>query len=123
MEPTMFTWTSIQRAAPAEWARAQFSGIRVGNCPRRERIMAFAAALAEQPGKMIPELFTRKYDIDATYDLLDQREVVPDAIQAGRRRLVMSELCKPGRYLLLEDTTIPSFSHRKQPIPGLGPIG
>ena len=32
--------------------------------------MAFAAALADQPGKMIPELFTRKYDIDATYDAI-----------------------------------------------------
>jgi Transposase Tn5 dimerisation domain len=85
--------------------------------------MAFAAALAEQPGKMIPELFTRKYDIDATYNLLDEREVVPDAIQAAHRRLVMGELRTPGRYLLLEDTTFPSFSHRKQPIPGLGPIG
>jgi hypothetical protein len=85
--------------------------------------MAFAESLAEQPGKFIPELFTRKYDIDATYELLDQREVVPDAIQAGHRRLVMGELRTPGRYLLLEDTTYLSYSHRKQPIPGLGPIG
>jgi hypothetical protein len=85
--------------------------------------MAFAEALAEQPGKMIPELFTRKYDIDATYALLDEREVVPDAIQATHRRMVRGELRTPGRYLLLEDTTFPSYSHRKQPIPGLGPIG
>ena len=119
----MYTWKSVHQGAPMDWARAQFDGIRLGNCVRRNRIMAFAAALAEQPGKMIPELFTRKYDIDATYDLLDEREVVPDAIQAAHRRLVMGELRTPGRYLLLEDTTFPSFSHRKQPIPGLGPIG
>jgi hypothetical protein len=85
--------------------------------------MAFAEALAGQPGKLIPELFTRKYDINATYDLLDEREVVPDAIQARHRRVVMAELRTPGRYLLVEDTTFPSYSHRKQPIPGLGPIG
>ena len=66
---------------------------------------------------------SRKYDINATYDLLDEREVVPDAIQARHRRLVMAELRTPGRYLLVEDTTFPSYSHRKQPIPGLGPIG
>jgi hypothetical protein len=72
---------------------------------------------------MMPELFTRKYDIDATYELLDRREAIPDAIQAGHRRLVKDELCKPGRYLLIEDTTFPSFSHRKEPVPGLGPIG
>jgi hypothetical protein len=85
--------------------------------------MAFARALAEQPGKMIPELFTRKYDIDATYELLDQREVTPDAIQVGHRRLVKDELRQPGRYLLIEDTTFPSFTHRKRAVPGLGPIG
>lgn len=119
----MFTWKSKHQSPPGDWAREQFSGIRVGNCARRKRIVAFATALAEQPGKMIPELFPRKYDIDATYELLDRREVVPDKIQASHRRLVMAELRTPGRYLLLEDTTFPSFSHRKQPIPELGPIG
>jgi hypothetical protein len=95
----------------------------VGNCARRKRIMAFAEAMAGQPGKLIPQLFSRKYDINATYVLLDEREVAPDAIQARHRRLVMAELRTPGRYLLVEDTTFPSYSHRKQPIPGLGPIG
>jgi hypothetical protein len=85
--------------------------------------VAYAKAMAEQPGKMIPELFTRKYDIDATYDLLDRRELTPDAIQAGHRRLVKDELSEPERYLLIEDTTFLSFSHREEPVPGLGPIG
>jgi hypothetical protein len=85
--------------------------------------MAYARALAEQPGKMIPELFSRKYDVDATYRLLDQREVTPDAIQAEHRRLVKHEASRPGRYLLIEDTTFPSYSHRPKAVPGLGPIG
>ena len=85
--------------------------------------MAYARALAERPGKMIPELFSRKYDIDATYKLLDQREVTPDAIQAEHRRLVRREASRPGRHLLIEDTTFPSYSHRERAIPGLGPIG
>jgi hypothetical protein len=85
--------------------------------------MAYAQALAEQPGKVIPELFTRKYDIDATYQLLDRPEVTPDSVQAGHRRLVKDELRTQGRYLLIEDTTFPSFTHRKRAVPGLGPIG
>ncbi len=85
--------------------------------------MAYARALAERPGTTIPELFTRKYEIDATYNLLDQREVTPDAIQGGHRRLVKEELRQPGRYLLIEDTTFPSFTHRQRAVPGLGPIG
>jgi len=119
----MFIFESLHISAPTEWARTQFQGIRLGHCARRERIVSYAEALAEQPGKMIPELFLRKYHIDATYDVFDRGEVVPDRIQAEHRRLVQAELRTPGRYLLIEDTTFPSFSHRKQPIPGLGPIG
>src|SRR5438270_831404 len=123
MESVMLTWTPMHQSAPDTWAAEQFQGTRLGHCARRSRLIAYARALAEQPGKMIPELFTRKYDIDATYDLLDRREVTPDAIQAGHRRLVKDELRTPGRYLLIEDTTFPSFSHRTRAVPGLGPIG
>jgi hypothetical protein len=119
----MLTWMSMHQFAPDSWAAAQFRGTRLGHCARRRRLIAYAQALAEQPGKMIPELFTRKYDIDATYDLLDRHEVTPDAVQAGHRGLVKAEMRSPGRYLLIEDTTFPSYSHRKQAVPGLGPIG
>ena len=119
----MLAWTSIHQSAPDVWASAQFQGTRLGHCARRSRLVSYARALAEQPGKTIPELFTRKYEIDATYDLLDRLEVTPDSVQQGHRRLVRDELRKPGRYLLIEDTTFPSFTHRKQAVPGLGPIG
>jgi hypothetical protein len=78
--------------------------------------VSYAQALAEQPGKSIPELFLRKYDIDATYEFLDLPEATPDAIQAGHRRLVWAEMRTPGRYLLFEDTTYVSYSHRPEPI-------
>src|SRR5215210_2446248 len=123
MEPIMLAFTSIHQSAPDVWAAAQFQGTRLGHCARRSRLVAYARALAEQPGKTIPELFTRKYDIQATYDLLDRREVTPDSVQQGHRRLVRDEVRTPGRYLLIEDTTFPSFTHRKQAVPGLGPIG
>ena len=71
----------------------------------------------------MPELFARKYDIEATYDLLRHPEVTPDRIQATHRSLVEDEPRTPGRFLLIEDTTFPSYSHRPRPAPGLGPIG
>jgi hypothetical protein len=37
--------------------------------------------------------------------------------------LVKAELRVPGRYLLIEDTSSLSFTHRRQSVPGLGPIG
>jgi hypothetical protein len=85
--------------------------------------MRIAEAMADQPGRTIPELFTRKYDIDATYALFDRPEASPEAIQAGHRGLVKAELRRPGRYLLIEDTSYISFTHRQRPVPGLGPIG
>jgi hypothetical protein len=71
----------------------------------------------------MPELFTTRYDIEASYQLLRQKAVTPDRIQAPHRRLVKDELRTPGRFLLIEDTTFPSSSHRRHPVPGLGPIG
>src|SRR5262249_1542394 len=111
------------QAPPDVWARQQFQGIRLGHCARRKWIMAYAEALATQPGKTIPELFARKYEIDAVYDVFERREATPDAIQAGHRRWVRAEVRTPGRYLLFEDTTYVSFTHRQQPVEGLGPIG
>ena len=57
---------------------------------------------SHRPAKQTPP-----YDIDATYDLLDPPGVTPDAIQHGHRHLVKEELRRPGRYLLIEDTTLP----------------
>lgn len=114
---------TAHQAPPDVWARQQFEGTRFGHCARRKRLLSYAQALAEQPGKSIPELFPRKYDIDAVYAFLDLPEATPDAIQAGHRRWVTAQMRLPGRYLLLEDTTYISYSHRPEPVEGLGPIG
>ena len=119
----MLAGTLDHYAAPADWARAQFQGAKLRHCTRRQRVMTIAAAMAEQPGRTLPELFTRKYDIDAAYEFFDRPEATPEAIQSGHRALVKAELQQPGRYLLIEDTTYMSFTHRTQPVPGLGPIG
>src|SRR5947209_6755129 len=118
----MLAGTLDHKAAPADWAHSQFQGARLGHSARRKRVMTIAGAMAEQPGRTIPELFTRKYDIDAAYAFFDCPQATPDTIQCGHRTLVKAELRQPGRYLLIEDTTYISFTHRQQPVPGLGPI-
>jgi hypothetical protein len=95
-------------------ARAHFT--------RDTRPVFRGAALLLETGAN-PPLAISKYDIDAIYDLFDRREATPDAIQAGHRRWVRAELRTPGRYLLFEDTSYLGFSHRQEPIEGLGPIG
>ncbi len=119
----MIAWSSAHQSAPADWAANHFGGCWRGHKARNKRLVAYARALAEKPGKPMPELFTRKYDIEATYELLRRNDVTPDRIQAPHRRLVKNELRTPGRFLLIEDTTIPSYTHRREPVPGLGPIG
>jgi hypothetical protein len=119
----MIAWSSTHQSAPADWATTHFGGCWLGHKGRNQRLVSYARALAEKPGKPMPELFTRKYEIEATYELLRRNDVTPDRIQAAHRRLVKTELRTPGRFLLIEDTTIPSYTHRKEPVPGLGPIG
>lgn len=119
----MLSWSSVHQSSPADWAAVHFGGCWLGHKSRNRRVVSYARALAEQPGKFIPELFPRKYDVEATYELLRHKEVTPDRIQSPHRRLVKNELRTPGRFLLIEDTTFPSYTHRPQPVPGLGPIG
>jgi Transposase DNA-binding/Transposase Tn5 dimerisation domain len=118
----MLPTVSTHQTPPGFWAHQQFQGARLGHCARTKRLVAYAQALAEQPGKAIPELLPSKYDIEATYDLFKRPEATPDAIQAGHRRLVRAAMRTSGRYLLFEDTTYVSFSHRRA-VEGLGPIG
>jgi hypothetical protein len=119
----MHAGTLDHQSAPADWARCQFQGAKLQHSARRERVMKIAAAMAEQPGRTIPELFTRKYDIEAAYTFFDRPEATPDAIQGGHRALVKAEVRQPGRSLFIEDTSYMSFTQRQQSVPGLGPIG
>lgn len=118
-----FRWDSTHQSRPADWVHHHFGGCWLGHKARDKRLVSYATALAERPGKLMPELFTKRYDIEATYQLLRHPEVTPDRIQAPHRRLVQEELRTPGRFLLIEDTTFPSYSHRPRSVPGLGPIG
>lgn len=108
---------------PESWVQEQFAGADLGDPRRTRRAQTLAAAFARQPGDPIPQLFERKYEIDAAYDFFDRPEATPDAIQAGHRRAVLEQAATPGATILhLEDTTDLSYSGQR-PIAGLGPIG
>jgi hypothetical protein len=113
----------LHPAEPRDWARTHFAGAKMNDRRRTRRVETIAEAMATRPGAPIPQLFNAAYDVQAAYDLFDRPEATPDAIQAGHRRLVRTRLRSPGYYLLLEDTSFLSFSHRGLRVPGLGPIG
>jgi hypothetical protein len=105
-----------------DWAEKHFGDVELGDMRRDQRAVTIAAAMATNPGKSIPQIFARAYDVKATYEFFKREETTTDNVQGGHRELVMEEMKKPGRYLLVEDTTEMSWPGN-EPIPGLGPIG
>jgi Transposase DNA-binding len=119
----MLTDLSLHEGDPELWARTHFAQADLGHFSRICRVETIAAALATSPGRPIPQLFSRTYDVKAAYTLFDHPTATPDHLQQGHRAWVKDQLAQPGTVLLLEDTTTVSFSHRCQPIPGLGAVG
>jgi hypothetical protein len=107
---------------PQSWAHTHFAAAKLAHPARNRRVQVIAAAMATDPGRSLPQLFTRWYDVRAAYDVFDHPEATPDHIQAGHRRLVRDLVSRPGEYLLIEDTTAVSYRGR-QPIEGLGSVG
>lgn len=104
-------WTNIHFAAPAL------------NHPRRvRRLQTIAWAMAAAPGLSLPQLFPQWYGLKAAYQLFDHPEATPDAFQVSHRQQTRHALGQPGEYLLIEDTSVVSYSGRL-PIEGLGAVG
>ena len=119
----MPTDLSLHEGTPEQWARIHFGKVDLGHFSRNCRVETTAAAMAANPGVSTPQLFSRTYDIEAASTLYAHPSATPDNLQQGHRDWVQTQLAQPGTYLLLEDTTTLSFSHRRVPVPGLGAIG
>lgn len=107
---------------PQAWAEENFGDLDLGHAKRNERAIRTAAGFAANPGKSIPQIFGNWYQVQATYTFFANPEVTPDELQARHRERTMEKLNQPGVYLLVEDTTEPSWSGKKKR-PGLGRVG
>ena len=105
-----------------EWANNNFIGIKFDDIRRGKRLVKIATKMAENPGKSIPQLFSKFYDVKATYNFFKHPEATPDQVQKQHRKVVLNELYKDGEFLLIEDTCTMSFCGREK-IAGLNPIG
>jgi hypothetical protein len=113
---------SLNEKDPYLWAELHFSGAALSDVRRVERVQTIAEAMAARPGQSLPQMFAHSYDVKAAYHLFKLAEATPDNLQVGHRQCVLTALEKPGRYLLLEDTSELSWAGN-QPIEGLGPVG
>lgn len=115
-------FTTIHQEAPPAWAGKHFGEVDLGDPRRNQRASAIATAMAIDPDKSIPQIFINRSDVKAAYSFFRHPEATPDNLQEAHREVVLEQMHKPGRYLILEDTSEMSWSGH-QPIPGLGPIG
>lgn len=114
--------TENQAQSPREWAVEHFGGAELSDVRRVDRAITIAEAMAASPGRSLPQMFAHPYDLKAAYTFFRHPEATPDNLQAGHRERVLCEMEKPGRYLVIEDTSEVLCTENGEII-GLGPVG
>lgn len=104
----------------AEWAQQQFSDCELGDRRRIKRLIKVAEQVANDPSASFPDQMATWGDLKAAYRLLDCENVTFEAIAKPHWR--QTRVVKPGRYLVLSDTTEIDFGYHRE-IQGLSEIG
>jgi hypothetical protein len=103
-----------------QWVEDQFSQCELGNSLRTSRLQKVAGAMLSCPEQSLPKQNAAWADLKAAYRMFDKEQVTFDAVAEPHWQ--QSRQTKPGRYLLISDTTdIDYFSHRATK--GLGQLG
>lgn len=102
------------------WVEEQFGGCQLGDARRTERLIIVARNMLDAPEKSLPQQNPDWSDLKAAYRLFDQEEVTFEAVCLPH--WLQTRQTKPGRYLLISDTT--DLDHSKhQATTGLGMLG
>ena len=103
-----------------QWARQQFGNCELGDERRTKRLMQVAEQVANHPAGSFPQQMESWADLKSAYRLFAADGVTLPAIAAPHWRQTRS--VRPGRYLILDDTTEVDFGYQRQ-IEGLSPVG
>jgi hypothetical protein len=102
------------------WIDTQFSQAHLGDQRRTRRLLTVAYHMLAGPEQSLPKQNPRWSDLKAAYRLFDNDRVTFNAVAESHWR--QTRATKPGRYLLISDTTdIDHFSHKATT--GLGQLG
>lgn len=103
-----------------EWIEQQFRNCDFGDKRRTERLRNVAEQMLDAPEKSLPQQNTDWADLKAAYRLFDNPNVTFEGV--AQPHWTQTRQTKPGRYLLISDTTdIDHFSHKATT--GLGMLG
>ncbi len=107
---------------PRLWAEATFGSVQLGDPRRTRRAVAIAEALASETGASLPKQLHDPAALEATYRFVHSGHVSYDDLLRPHLQQTYEEMGKPGRVLLIQDTTEVDSQHHPSTT-GLGPIG
>ncbi|WP_342190210.1 IS4 family transposase [Stieleria varia] len=104
----------------AQWVEEHFSNCDLGDPRRNKRLQTVAKNMLDAPDQSLCKQNTKWSDLKAAYGLFNRPEATLDSIASSHWNKTRDT--KPGRYLLISDTTdIDHFSHKATT--GLGMLG
>jgi hypothetical protein len=110
----------IQSAA--NWAKAEFGEVELGDVRRTARAVKVAQALAQAPGGTLPDPLSNWSELKAAYRLLNQPECTFERLLQPHWTRTQAACAARGSYLLIEDTTELDYTEHGV-VTGLGRIG
>ena len=103
-----------------QWANDTFQDCDLGDQRRTKRLLTLATGMVEAPDKSLPDQFPEWSDLKAAYRFFDTAQVTFDGICTPHWNQTRNS--KPGRYLLISDTTELDFTSHLA-TSGLGMLG
>lgn len=104
------------------WAHEHFGAVELGDARLTRRAVHTAAALRTRPGESLPRALGGWAALKAAYRLFEHEGVTYERLVEPHTTRTQQACRRPGDYLLVDDTTKASFSHRGVSVPGLGPL-
>lgn len=103
------------------WAQEELAGLDLGDRRRNARLVEFVARSSLRPAASMPEICEDWATIKATYGLLHQEAVTPDAILAPHMQRTRQRAAQQPLVLALQDTMSLDYTHHPA-THGLGPL-
>ncbi len=103
------------------WAFAQFGRAPLPDLRLKRRLVETAARIRQNPCGTLPRAIADHAALKGAYRLLNHPEVTHERIMAPHVLRTREACTQAGAYLLIEDTTALSFTHRDA-MSGMGPL-
>lgn len=104
-----------------DWAQEHFWGCPLGDLRLQRRLLEVAGCIRQNPHGTLPQAIGEPMALKAAYRLLSNSKVTHEHILEPHISATREKCHEAGDYLLIEDTTLLSFTQRA-PIKGMGPL-